>query len=211
MGLTARLLAAGVGWRASDVVCSSGPRDRPFEEEHDGMCIAAVTHGTFQYRSTRGSAVLAPGAILLGNNHEGLECGHDHSTGDRCLSFHLTQEFLEEITAELGEAREPAFHLPSLPPLKFLTPLLAEAQVARDEADATQLEELAVRIAVAVAATLRGTPEGGRPPTASDARRVSDVLRWIEQHIREPLTLRDVARRATMSRYHFLGSIRVSQ
>jgi AraC family transcriptional regulator len=68
MALTSRLLACDTGWRVEDVVCTSGPHDRPFEERHDGVCIAAVTHGTFRYRSTLGSAVLAPGALLLGKN-----------------------------------------------------------------------------------------------------------------------------------------------
>jgi AraC family transcriptional regulator len=81
MPLTSLLLASGTGWRVDDVVCSSGPHDRPFEERHDAVCVAAVTHGTFQYRSTLGSAVLAPGALLLGNQHHSFECSHEH--GDR--------------------------------------------------------------------------------------------------------------------------------
>jgi len=69
MGLTANVLASGSGWRVQDVVCTFGPHDRPFAERHHGVCVAAVTEGTFQYRSTLGSAVLAPGALLLGNDH----------------------------------------------------------------------------------------------------------------------------------------------
>src|SRR5689334_2615044 len=64
---TAREIAAGPGWRVSDIVCGAGPADRPFEERHADACIAAVTEGTFQYRGRQGAAVLAPGALLLGN------------------------------------------------------------------------------------------------------------------------------------------------
>jgi AraC family transcriptional regulator len=76
MALTANVLASGPGWRVQDVVCTFGPHDRPFAERHHGVCVAAVTEGTFQYRSTLGSAVLAPGALLLGNDHHAFECRH---------------------------------------------------------------------------------------------------------------------------------------
>src|SRR5262245_56020575 len=66
MALNSRLLASGPGWSVSDVACTAGPHDRPFEERHHAACIAAVTEGTFQYRSTRGSGVLRPRAVLLG-------------------------------------------------------------------------------------------------------------------------------------------------
>jgi len=75
MALNSRLLASGPGWSVSDVACTAGPHDRPFEERHHAACIAAVTEGTFQYRSTRGSAVLAPGAVLLGDEGSCFECG----------------------------------------------------------------------------------------------------------------------------------------
>jgi hypothetical protein len=106
MGLTANVLASGSGWRVQDVVCTFGPHDRPFAERHHGVCVAAVTEGTFQYRSTLGSAVLAPGALLLGNDHHAFECRHEHGTGDRCLSFRLTPEFLEGRGASAADGRQ---------------------------------------------------------------------------------------------------------
>jgi len=208
MGVTAQFLTSGDGWRVCDVVCDSGPYDLPFEEQHSGMCIAAVTQGTFQYRTAQGSAVLAPGAVLLGNDRDAFECAHDHSTGDRCLSFHLTPDFLEKVTSELRGAPEPKFSLPRLPPVDGLTPLLAAAEVARDEGDALHLEELAVRIAGAVALTLQGVTDRARAPTAYDVRRVSEVLHWIEGHLSDPLTLSSLSHKAAMSPYHFLRTFR---
>src|SRR5215471_16723753 len=67
MTIDARTLASGDGWYLRDVTCTAGPHDRPFEERHDAVCVAAVTHGTFQYRTSQGRATLAPGALLLGN------------------------------------------------------------------------------------------------------------------------------------------------
>src|SRR5262245_65917856 len=83
----------------SDVACTAGPHDRPFEARHRAACIAAVTEGTFQYRSTRGSAVLAPAAVLLGDEGSCFQCGHDHATGHRLLAFDFPPTRLEAIVA----------------------------------------------------------------------------------------------------------------
>ena len=131
MALTSRLLASGSGWRAEDVICSFGPQDRPFAEQYDATCIAAVTHGTFQYRSTLGSAVLAPGALLLGERGHCFECGHEHGIGDRCLSFHLAHDFLEGVAAAIPGVRRLAFTTPRLPPAPALLPIIAAAEAAR--------------------------------------------------------------------------------
>ncbi len=137
MALNSHLLASGPGWSVSDIVCYAGPRDRLFEEQHGSVCIAAVTAGTFRYRTTVGGAVLAPGAVLLGNHGTCFECGHEHSTGDRCLSFHFTPEHVEAIVAAVPGARRTAFTVPRLPPLPSLVPLLAMAEAARDEAQSS--------------------------------------------------------------------------
>jgi len=116
MALTSHVLASGTGWRVEDVVCTSGPHDRPFEERHDGMCIAAVTRGTFRYRSSLGSAVFAPGALLLGNHGYCFECSHEHGVGDRCLSFQFAPQFLESVASAVPGARRGSFTIPRLPP-----------------------------------------------------------------------------------------------
>src|SRR5271156_1940238 len=57
---TAQVVARGAGWTVSDVICTSGPSDRAFEEQHTGFSIAVVLAGTFQYRSTAGQDVMTP-------------------------------------------------------------------------------------------------------------------------------------------------------
>src|SRR5258706_16452900 len=42
---TSRTLAQGDGWRVADVICTSGPDDRPFEERHVGVSVAVVVAG----------------------------------------------------------------------------------------------------------------------------------------------------------------------
>jgi AraC family transcriptional regulator len=203
MGTTSHLLASGPGWRVSDVVCSAGPHDRPFEERHDDACIAAVTQGTFRYRSAQGVAVLAPGSVLLGNAGHCFECGHEHGTGDRCLSFHFVSDHLEAILASVPGVRRAAFAVPRLPPSLLLLPLLAAAEAARDDRDVTELEELALRL-VGASAALAGDVQTARAPSGRDERRVGQALRRIEAEFRERLTLADLARDAATSPYHFL-------
>jgi len=208
MGIIAHRLASGPGWTVNDVVCSAGPHDPAFEERHDTICFAAVTEGTFQYRSARGSAVLAPGSVLLGDVGDHFECGHDHGTGDRCLSFHLSPGFLDAILADVPGARQSRFALPSLPPLRPLMPLLAMAEAARDLDDRAELEELTLRLGGAIAATLADGGRKTRRPTPRDERRITDSLRRIELESEEPLALGDLAREAGMSPFHFLRVFR---
>jgi AraC family transcriptional regulator len=208
MSLSVRILASGSGWRAADVVCAAAPHDRAFEEQHDAVVISAVTEGMFHYSGTQGGATLVPGALMLGNRHHCYVCGHEHSRGDRCLSFHFTPEFMESVAAAVPGARRGTFTLPGLPPLPELLPLVASAEAARDDGDADELEELAVRLAGAVTATLVGTKPRGRAPSARDERRIVAALRLITEHADESRSLNALAAAAAMSPYHFLRTFR---
>jgi AraC-like DNA-binding protein len=208
MGAAWHLLASGPGWCVADIVCSAGPRDRPFEERHEETCIAVVTAGTFQYRSTQGTAVFAPGAVLLGNNGTCFECGHEHGTGDRCLAFTFTPDYLEAIIASIPGVRSRDFAVPRLPPLAALAPLLAAAEAARDDGDGAAFEELAPSLVGTVAATLAGSGLAAVSARQRDVRRVTDALRRIEAAAEEKLTLAALARDAAMSPYHFLRVFR---
>jgi AraC family transcriptional regulator len=208
MTLTSRTLASGPGWSVADVICAAGPLDRPFEECHETVSIAAVAAGTFRYRTESGRALLAPGALLLGNAGACFECGHEHGAGDRCLAFSFTPALLESIVRAVPGARHTAFSVPHLPPAAALMPLLAAAEAARDEGDPAELEELAVRLAGAVASTLAGDAQSAPAPNRRDERRISDALRRIEADAHEPLALADLACQAGMSPYHFLRTFR---
>lgn len=201
-------LAAGAGWRVLDIVCSQGPSDPRFDEWCDVVNVAFVIDGTFAYRSVQGSATMVPGGVVLGNCETCFQCGHEHSVGDRCLAFHYTPETFEEIVAASPGLTKLAFAPPSLPPLHALSPLLACAEAARDDEDADALEELAFAVASKVAA-IAADKDGATPsPRAVDQRRISEIIRRIEDNPSEPLTLADLAREAGMSRYHFLRVFR---
>lgn len=207
MGVSTHTIASGEGWRVHDVICTHGPQDRPFEEQHGSVSIAAVTAGTFQYRTRQGAATLVPGALLLGNHGACFECGHTHGTGDRCLAFHYAPSFFETVTTDVPGARTADFKAASLPPDDELMPLLAEAEAARDAGDNSAFEELALCIAGA-ALTLQTAAAGAPAPSARDERRITDAVRRIEADPAAPLTLTALARGAGMSAYHFLRTFR---
>jgi AraC family transcriptional regulator len=193
MQMRVETVAAGPGWWVHDIRCSAGPRDRPFEELHSSVCIAAVTEGSFRYRTTQGDAILAPGAILLGNHGHCFECGHEHAAGDRCLSFLFDPNYFEAILSAVPGARSDHFLAPRLPPLMALTPIIALAESARTERDSDALEEIALGIAGQVVSVLAGHARSPSRSSARDQRRVATVLRRIEKEAHLPLNLGDLA------------------
>ena len=206
MAVTTNIVAEGLGWQVRDVACDSGPRDKAFEEQHRDVSIALVTHGSFQYRTRAGSAVLVPGSLLLGNAGACFECGHEHAPGDRCLAFHITPQCFEDTVAAAG-ATTTKFDRPALPPLPQLTPIFAAAESARDRHDSGAFEEIMLRLSGAVALLL--TPARRRAtPSARDERRVSLAARRIEAEADSKLTIAALAREAAMSPYHFLRTFR---
>jgi AraC family transcriptional regulator len=199
MSMSMHLLASGRGWQVEDVICSAGPHDSPFEEQHASVCVAAVTRGTFQYRTPNGRATLVPGALMLGNPGDCFECGHEHGVGDRCLSFHFEPEYFEEVVASVPRARHLTFTMPRLSPSEALLSVISAAETADDDLG---FEEAALRVAAAAVTVETGAGEVVGNPRQE--RRVTEVLRRIEAEPEEPVTLGQLAGDAAMSPYHFL-------
>src|SRR5690242_8137957 len=202
-----RILAQGPGWRASDVVCRLGPADRPFEERHERVSIAAVVEGTFQYRSASGRALLYPGAVMLGNPRTCYQCGHAHGVGDRCLALQYEPDYFDEIAHGAG-ARGFRFARAMLPALRPLAAPLARLQGRALRSDALALEESAVEVAEAVVCAAAGTTVAVAHPGARDQRRISRALRHLEAQAARRLSLDELASVACMSKYHFLRCFR---
>jgi AraC family transcriptional regulator len=194
-------IAAGAGWRVVDVVCTSGPEDRPFEERHDWSSVSLVLAGSFVYRSAQGTSLMSPGAMMLGNAGEAFECGHEHAEGDRCLSFQFEPALFERLAQDVGAARATFGH-DRVPPLRALASVTARAQAALAREDS--FEEIAFALA---GAALRLAGTGRRTVPAArlrDPAPVVRVLRDLESRFAEPHPLADLARTAGQSRYHFL-------
>jgi len=197
-----RLIAGGNGWAINDVVCTAGPQDRPFEEQHNAFTIAVVVAGSFQYRSSYGSEIMSPGSLLLDNYGQYFECGHEHGTGDRCVSFQYGPDFFER-------AGVPAmFQFHRIPPIAALTPWVVRAGRAIQEPQSEVFEELAQALAGAVLPLATNVGKSERSPTAADERRISRVVRFVDANLGEPLTLERLAGIARMSDFHFLRVFR---
>jgi AraC family transcriptional regulator len=198
-----REVAAGTGWAVSEVVCDAGPRDRPFEEQHFSTSVAVVVSGSFQYRSSTGCALMTPGSLLLGNSGDCFCCGHEHGTGDRCISFAYTPEFLDRI-AEITGSRRGAFHFPRIPPIRAAAPVVARASAFLAGNRDVSGEELSVQIAAKAAEIDRGLDPRNAGADASALSRVTRVIRMLENDPDAPDDLSGLARIARLSPHHFL-------
>jgi AraC-like DNA-binding protein len=201
---TPRIVARGDGWTVADVICTSGPRDRSFEEQHAWYAIAVVVAGTFQYRSTLGGGLMTPGALMLGNPGQCYECGHEHGRGDRCVAFWYEPGYFERLVGE-ERARGAGvnFRVPRLPTIRRFSTLVARAAAGITGSSGVAWEELGLRLAASVAAVDgRSLRVDTVPPNA--AARVTRAVRVIERHSDAGLTLAGLARDAGLSPYHFL-------
>lgn len=204
----ARILASGDGWRVNDVLCELGPRDRAFEEQHDDVTIAVVLAGSFLYRTESGRALMYPGSLLLGNAGACFECGHDHGTGDRCISFHFSRPVFEEVASSMAGSHRFRFATAMLPALRPFAGLAVKAETGAQSANAVDMEELSIELAETVLAVLSDGGGAITDPPARDRQRVSEVVRYIEEGADQPLGLGDLADMARMSKYHFLRTFR---
>jgi AraC-like DNA-binding protein len=196
--IATRILAAGEGWQVGDVICSLGPQDRPFEEQHDSIAIAVVVSGSFQYRSAHGSELMSAGSLLLNNSGQSFECRHEHGTGDRCVSF----EYAPEIFDQEGLAE--TFPVHRIPPGASLAPWVVEAMLGIVAPEKVAFEELACGIASAALSLARHGGKTNHVPTAADERRIAATLRFLEANLGDDLPLTMLSSITGMSRFHFL-------
>ena len=203
--LTARPLAQGDGWAVSDMLCNAGPHTQPFDEQHFCPTVAIVVGGTFQYRSQNSREFMTPGSILLGSAGQWFECGHEHGTGDRCLSFAYTPEFFEHLTADSGaRGALSGFKTLRLPPVRPLSPLIARASAGLAESSDTPWEEISIQLAAAALQLDRGLPPGSVHAQPGAMTRVTRIVRMIECHPDGSYNLGILAQQARLSPYHFL-------
>ena len=200
-------LARGSGWSVSDVVCTCGPGDHVFEEAHTQQSIGVVLSGTFQHRSRGGRHVMAAGSFLLGNSGDSFECDHEHGVGDRCVAFHYSTAYLEQIAAELGGPKVRArFSATRLPPARALSGAVARTAVALGRPEQAAWGELAVRVAAAALSFEHGRPTPRGAPPAAVVRRVTEQIRAMELDPSLDASLDALAAAAGLSPFAFLRS-----
>jgi AraC family transcriptional regulator len=203
----ARVLAKGKDWSLSEYICSAGPEDRPFEEQHRQVTIAAVIEGSFVYRADNGTSLLHPGGFLLGNPGRCYECGHDHSRGDCCLALHVEPCYFEEIAASCTSTSY-RFPVGMLPATSDLLPEISMLEALTASCELMLIEERVPSLIEAVLRVVSGSHPSSARTSARDERLVSEAFRYIEDHASEALELDGLATRAGMSKYHFLRTFR---
>ncbi len=117
---------------------------------------------------------------------------HEHGTGDRCLSFHFAADHFEDVVAAVPGSAPPRF--PGAAHFAFViarAPDRAAAETAAD--DVLELEEVGLRLAGAVAASLARSGKPPRSLSRRDERRISDAVRRIEAEAGGPITLAALA------------------
>ena len=200
-----RVIARGDGWSVADVICTSGPQDRAFEEQYSHFSVAIVVAGTFQYRSELGDGLMTPGSVMLGNAGQCYECGHEHAAGDRCVSFWYAPDYFERLAADAGARRgRAAFDVPRLPALRAISPLVARAAAGIVAPADGVWDELGIEVAGRVLQLATGVSPNPRDAPARTIARVTDAVRRIQRAPEASLTLGRLARDAGVSPYHFL-------
>ena len=203
---TPQVVAGGEGWTVADVICTSGPDDRPFEEQHSQFAIAVVVAGSFQCRSPLGAALMTPGSLMLGNSGQCFECGHAHGEGDRCVSFWYAADHFERLSADAGVRRGAArFTVPRLPPIRALSPMVTRAVLGVSAPDEMPWDELSVMVAGTALRVSAGLSSSDRrsSPLNADAR-VVHALRTVDRYPASTWTLNRLANVSGLSLYHFL-------
>jgi AraC family transcriptional regulator len=196
-------------WIVEDVICTCGPQDQPFEEQHSTVSIAVVVSGSFQYRADSrmgaGSELMTPGALLLGNAGQYFECRHTHGAGDRCISFRYRLDYFASLAADLGanDSTSP-FCVARVPPLRSLSPVVGLSCARLIGSNSASWEEVGLRLAAEVLRVSEGLSRNAREVSREDVARVTHVVRTIERRLDSALTLDAMARTVELSPYYFL-------
>jgi AraC family transcriptional regulator len=185
-------VAEGQGWRVTDIVCTAGPRDPRFEEQHTCATIAIVVSGSFQYRTAAGRAVMTPGSLLLGNPGHYFECGHEHAVGDRCISFQYDPAYFGDDTPFPASTR--------VPPVRAIAALTSQAHAALAGSSCVSWEELAVSLA---GQAVSPQTSGATAPFDAESR-VTRVVRLLDAEPAAETSLGRLAEEANLSPFHFL-------
>jgi len=206
-----RVLARGDGWTVADVICTSGPQDRPYEEQHERPTIAIVLAGSFQLRSSQssqfsqGRELMTPGSLMLGSPGQCFECGHEHGEGDRCVSFWYAPDYFERLAFDAGaRGSSGRFLAARVPPVRSLSSAAVSAAAGVAGVFDVAWAELGVSLAVhAIELASHASSRACALPPNTEAR-VTRAIRAIDRHPHDPLTLEALAREAGLSPYHFL-------
>ncbi len=189
------------GLTVVDYRCEAERGARPFVETHQGYSLSYVHHGSFGCKTVAGQFELVAGAVLIGHPGDDYLCTHEHADGDRCLSFQLKPELVEDLCAPRAIWRRGSVQ--PLPELMVLGGLARAAAAGRAQLG---LDELGLLFAARVCELVAGVSVPQPAKFGAERRRVVRAALFIEACSRQPLDLDTVAREAGLSPFHFLRS-----
>ena len=165
-----------------------------------------MIEGTFQYQAEGGRELMTPGSLLLGNPGQYFRCGHEHGTGDRCISFSYTPEYFGNVLSE-AEVSTTGFAALRVPPVRESSRLVTRAcaGLARPHnstLDQSDWEEMAIELAELALELGTSKPRNWNLP--ANESRVTRVARMIEEHPDMDHNLVSLAQEARLSRFHFV-------
>jgi AraC family transcriptional regulator len=182
-----------------DYRCEARRDDAPFVEHHNGFSIAYVRKGSFGCRARGQFFELVAGSILVGSPGDEYICTHEHSVGDKCLSFHPTPALVEAI----GDRPEiwRSVYVPPLPKLMVLAELAQAVVEGRGE---IALDELGILLTAGFVAIVSGRRPRPSEVRAYDRRRAVEAALWIDANAHEPIDLESAAKEFGLSPFYFL-------
>lgn len=185
---------------AAAYICSAGPAERPFAEQHAAWSVSYVQSGSFGCTCRGRQFELMPGSVLLGRPGDEYICTHDHHRGgDQCLAF-----FIDEAVAdEIGGGNRP-WETGALPPL---AELIAWGELAGSSARyqrGPRVDEIGVAVATKVVDLIGGRRRTALRPGPADRRHAIESALWIEANAAQDVDLQALSQRAGLSVYHHL-------
>jgi AraC family transcriptional regulator len=124
---------------------------------------------------------------------------------NRCLWFHFTPEYFEAITAGTGAGgADRGFRSLRLPPVRTLSPVIADGCAALAGSTDVAWEELGIRLAARAVEVDGGADPDRSAISPAAVARVTRTVRLIEGQPATDLTLVRLSREARLSPFHYL-------
>jgi AraC family transcriptional regulator len=199
---------------AYDCVCAQGREVRGVERYYPTVEIAVVTDGAFAARSRDGTALVAPGALLLKNAGVAHEYRHVDDGGDRCVVFAYDAALVDDLRASLGlPDRGDVWTRLHVPASADTAAAVALAVRARDAGSASPeraalVEDAALAVAAAAARAATRFRAHGRRVQLADQIRVARTLRYVDAHSADDCSLATLAAIAGLSPFHYARVVR---
>ncbi len=188
--MAATLLAQGESITVYDYRCTAGPDDRPFVESHANHSISYVRKGSFGCIAHGEKFELVAGSVMVGRPGDEYMCTHEHHVcGDECISFQLSQAFVDSLG---GDGK--AWRTGGVAPLPELMVLGELAKLAAEGRHDIGIGEVGLLFSARFVEVLSGRQRKPSRGAARDRRRAVKTALWMDANSHEQIDLDDAAR-----------------